>query len=496
MLSLTPDQFKFLVANLAGVTLAVPYKYVPKSMRHEFNYLTGIVMLYYCFGRQANTLMVFSAVSYLIYRYTPLKHVHQLTMFSSLAFLSYTHLNRQILDYGGYVLDISGPFMIAVQKLTSLGLCLHDYFRLNKDSEQEEQLLDSKTSIDTQLELNNNNTTGNDSFENTDCLKQLTETIKDTQAPDTKQTKTVTNIRDSSRVIEERRKYAVKAVPSFNEFLGYFFHFGSVLCGPIVYYKDYSDFVETPKETPTPPGRFWAVAKKLAISGSCAILHLTLNARFDVEFLRSPGFLLQTPFLIRFYYIYTFSVLSRLKYYVAWHLGEAISNASGLGFSGYDSQGKPKWDLLSNMDLWKFETCCSMRDSILAWNKTTQTWLRRTAYDRVPRKFAVLATYILSAIWHGFYPGYYLTFLSGALITIASRSGRRLIGPLFQKGRLLPIIYTIITFILTRLTIAYVAFPFVILDFHDSIHIYKSLLFSIHALGVAGIALDLVTSGK
>jgi Predicted membrane protein len=42
-------------------------------------------------------------------------------------------------------------------------------------------------------------------------------------------------------------------------------------------------------------------------------------------------------------------------------------------------------------------------------------------YERAPR-FRTVLTYALSALWHGFYPGYYLTFMSGALFTFASRA--------------------------------------------------------------------------
>lgn len=41
-------------------------------------------------------------------------------------------------------------------------------------------------------------------------------------------------------------------------------------------------------------------------------------------------------------------------------------------------------------------------------------------YERV-EKHGMLLTYGLSAIWHGFYPGYYITFASGAFFTQASR---------------------------------------------------------------------------
>jgi len=491
MMSLTQDQHRFLTANMVGLSLALPYRYIPRYLRNEFNYIPGILMVYYCFGRQSNMLVLFSAISYAICRYVPREYVQRVTMCSSLAFLSYAHLSRQMLDYGGYVLDISGPFMIAVQKMTSLGYCLYD----GRRKEVEKARLSEDDRNETRREVNNNY---EESYKNSTRLVQST----DSTASVSSVIGAASNIHKpiskhhNEQMLEEQRRYAVKTVPSFNEFMGYFFHFPSVLCGPIMYFSDYSEFVNAPEDKELPKGRHLAAAKKIAISISCAIMHLTLNPKFEIEFLRSSEFLVRTPLPSRFVYILILTILSRLKYYVAWHLGEAISNTSGLGFNGYDSDGKPKWDLISNMDLIKFETSLSFRDSIHAWNKTTQNWLRRTAYERAPRKLSVIATYVLSAIWHGFYPGYYMTFLGGALFTHAARNGRRLIRPIFQRGKILPRVYDIITFVLTRLAIAYVAFPFVILDFHHNLEIYKSLYFSIHLLALGGVLLGYVVKSK
>lgn len=481
------------MANIAGLTLALPFRYIPRNFRNEFNCLPGIFMVYYCFGRQANTLLVFSAISYAICKFTPQQYVQRVTMCSSLAFLSYAHLSRQILDYGGYVLDISGPFMIAVQKMSSLGFCLYD----GKIKEQEKQRINDKQgNVDISEDKNNNHVYENDKTPDTKSCESIGSTSSVIGAT-LNTTKTLPKRDYQVRTMtDEQRKYAVAEAPNFNEFMGYFFHFPSVLCGPIMYFTDYSEFVNAPKEKQHPPGKAKAVARKLTISVSCAILHLVLNPKFEIEFLRSPEFLVQTPIVVRFYYILIFTMISRLKYYVAWHLGEAISNASGLGFNGYDSGGKPMWNLISNMDLWKFEASLNLREAIHAWNQTTQCWLRRTAYERAPRKLSVLATYLLSAVWHGFYPGYYMTFLGGAFFTHAARNGRRLVRPIFQRGKILPRVYDIITFILTRLTIAYVAFPFVILDFHNNYEIYRSLYFSLHALALGGVFLGIIFRRK
>lgn len=484
-MSLTEDQYKFLVANLTGLSLAIPYKYVPRSFRNEFNYLPGIIMLYYCFGSQANSMVAFSAISYAICKLTPQQHVQRATMCASLAFLSYAHLNRQFLDYGSYVLDISGPCMIAVQKMTSLGFCLYDgWLKKFENHNIEVSNLNEKDDNNNDCNINKNGetTTTNHNIRSIESIGLTSGIIGADSGNDTR----------VDRMTEEQRRLAVMKVPSFNEFMGYFFHFPSVLCGPIMYYSDYSEFVSAPSGKKPPPGRHLAAAKKLGISMTCALLHLSLNHQFDIQFLRSPEFLIKTPFLVRFYYVIVLTTLARLKYYVAWHLGESISNMSGLGYNATDKT----WNLISNMNLLKFETSFNLRDAIHAWNKTTQSWLRRTAYERAPRKLSVVATYLLSAIWHGFYPGYYMTFLGGALFTYAARDGRRLIRPLFQRGKILPKIYDCTTFILTRFTIAYAAFPFVILDFRNNFEIYKSLYFSIHILALVGILMGRVIKRK
>ena len=35
--------------------------------------------------------------------------------------------------------------------------------------------------------------------------------------------------------------------------------------------------------------------------------------------------------------------------------GEAINNAAGLGFNGYESDGSAKWDLVTNVNIRKLE---------------------------------------------------------------------------------------------------------------------------------------------
>ena len=45
----------------------------------------------------------------------------------------------------------------------------------------------------------------------------------------------------------------------------------------------------------------------------------------------------------------------RLKYYIAWTLADVVNNASGFGFNGYDTNGNPKWDLVTNVRILDLE---------------------------------------------------------------------------------------------------------------------------------------------
>lgn len=71
-----------------------------------------------------------------------------------------------------------------------------------------------------------------------------------------------------------------------------------------------------------------------------------------------------------------------------------------------------------------FQLATNLRDAINNWNMGTNQWLRMIVYERVPKKYGTFLTFGLSALWHGFYAGYYLTFTSGALVVTAARSVR------------------------------------------------------------------------
>jgi lysophospholipid acyltransferase 1/2 len=123
----------------------------------------------------------------------------------------------------------------------------------------------------------------------------------------------------------------------------------------------------------------------------------------------------------RFVYFYISGNSRRLYYYTAWTLSDAVHNASGFGFNGFDeATGAPKWDLLNNVNIVALETATNVKGIIDNWHIQTSQWLRVIAFERLPTG-KTLGVFVLSAFWHGFYPGYYITFFMGACLVYIGR---------------------------------------------------------------------------
>lgn len=141
---------------------------------------------------------------------------------------------------------------------------------------------------------------------------------------------------------------------------------------------------------------------------------------------------------------------------------------------------KSQWFL--NEILFFFQLGTNFRDCLNNWNIGTNFWLRFVVYERTSKKYATILTFSLSALWHGFYPGYYLTFATGALFVEAARKvskgnerrnqfwhffasqARRMFRHHFQKTELSRTFYDAVTCIVTRFFLSYATTTFVLLE--------------------------------
>ncbi|XP_034107167.1 lysophospholipid acyltransferase 6 isoform X1 [Drosophila nasuta] len=444
MVGLSVDLVNFLICQISALFLASLFRSflhpskVSCEVRHAFGLSLGLTFGYFCFGQQAIHIAGLPLICYIVIRTQDPRIVQRSVMLVAMGYLLCVHLMRQFYDYGSYALDITGPLMIITQKVTSLAFSIHDGF-----------------------------------------------------------------VRKDEDMTKAQQYHAIRKMPSALEYFSYVWHFQSLMAGPLVFYKDYIEFVEGynllkrpasnasldngKSELVVEPSPTKTVIRKVLGSLVCAFIFMKFVKIYPVKNMKDDDFVNGTSIPYKFWYAMMATTCIRFKYYHAWLLADAICNNSGLGFTGYDKDGNAKWDLISNINVLSFEFASNMRDAISNWNCGTNRWLRTLVYERVPKKYGTLLTFTLSAVWHGFYPGYYLTFATGALMVTAARTARRMFRHRFQSTQVTRMFYDILTCITTRIVMGYATFPFVLLEFMGSIKLYLRFFLCLHLISLVTI---------
>ncbi|XP_062344486.1 lysophospholipid acyltransferase 2 [Cinclus cinclus] len=434
------DQVNFVVCQLFALLAAVWFRtYLHSSktspfIRHVVATLLGLYLAFFCFGWYALHFVIQSGISYYIMIIIGVENMHKYCFVFALGYLTVCQITRvYIFDYGQYSADFSGPMMIITQKITSLAFEIHDgMFRKNED------------------------------------------------------------------LTPSQRCLAVRRMPSLLEYLSYNCNFMGILAGPLCSYKDYITFIEgrsyrlqqseangkeDTKYEQTDPSPNIAVAQKLLICGLSLLFHMTITKTLPVEYNIDDNFIATASWPVRFFYLYVSIMAARPKYYFAWTLADAINNAAGFGFRGYDKSGVMRWDLISNLRIQQIEFSTSFKMFLDNWNIQTALWLKRVCYERATFS-PTIQTFILSAIWHGVYPGYYLTFLTGVLMTLAARAIRNNIRHYFVESPAVKLCYDIVTWVATQAAISYTVVPFVLLSVKPSFTFYSSCYFCLHIASI------------
>ncbi|XP_066572321.1 lysophospholipid acyltransferase 2 [Amia ocellicauda] len=436
IISLPIDQVNFVVCQLFALLTAFWFRlYLHPSktstfVRHVVATLLGFYLALFCFGWYALHFLIQSGITYSIMIFSGVENMHKYCFVAALGYLSFCQITRvYVFDYGLYSADFTGPMMIITQKITSLAFEIHDGM-----ARKEEQLTPSQRSL------------------------------------------------------------AVRSMPSLLEYLSYNCNFMGILAGPTCSYKDYITFIEGTAYYPqhletngkengkykqSDPSPKMDVIHKLSVCAISLLVFLTISRRFTVVHNIDDAFIASTPFYAQVVYLYLSMLATRPKYYFVWTLADAINNAAGFGFNGYNKDGTPRWDLISNLRILDIEFATSFKMFLDNWNIQTALWLKRVCYERCPYN-PTAATFLLSAMWHGVYPGYYITFLTGILMTLAARAIRHNVRQYFLASSKHKLVYDVMTWAGTQVAISYTVVPFVLLSVQPSLKFYKSWYFCVH----------------
>ncbi|KAI5282871.1 lysophospholipid acyltransferase [Ascosphaera aggregata] len=455
------DELKLIFSFILSYPFAGLLKRIPDSKPWAKNVFIIATSLFYIVGlfdlwEGVRTLFVAATGTYLIAKYVDGPLMPWLNFAFNMGHMSANHITRQLIDDPRTV-DITGAQMVLVMKLTAFCWNIHDGRRPRED------------------------------------------------------------------LSEKQRYAALTEMPNLLDYAAYVLFFPSLFGGPSFDYMDYHRWIETTLFD-CPPGTDPAKAprtrgtRKIPRSGTPALFKalqgvfwifafLQFNAYFSPDVPLSDKYMTYC-FPIRVLLIYMVGLTARLKYYGVWKLTEGACILSGMGYNGFDAKsGKVYWNALENVDPWSLETAQNPHAYLGSWNKNTNHWLRNYVYLRVTPKAkkpgfrASLATFGTSALWHGFYPGYYMTFVLGSLIQTSAKNFRRHVRPFFFTTDANPVptpkkpIYDFISWVVTQLTLSFCVAPFVALRFDVSILIWSRLYFY-GVIGVIGSMIFFSAGGK
>eukprot|EP01095_Lingulamoeba_sp_RSL-Kostka_P013400 TRINITY_DN5556_c0_g1_i1.p1 TRINITY_DN5556_c0_g1~~TRINITY_DN5556_c0_g1_i1.p1 ORF type:complete len:491 (+),score=79.77 TRINITY_DN5556_c0_g1_i1:91-1563(+) len=282
----------------------------------------------------------------------------------------------------------------------------------------------------------------------------------------------------SEKPIDRRKGYHIKELPSLFHYFSYIFFSPGFTSGPVGEYKEYMNFTDRTAfpNGEIPPSHVPAI-KKFVMS-IIALVGFFCHKLVPESYTGTEEFL-NEGFLYRIGYLMLAVEIGFNKYYYAWFSGEAAVTLIGYSYNGTDKEtNENKWDRVNMLNFVPFKLTHNRFGIPNEWNICTAKWLRYHVYYRIPDAFksqSQVFVHLLSAFWHGFYPGYYIFFLSLEFYRRTEEAFEKAILIPFkvlkkEKRRLLPNdplkykIYIVLSTIFTYAYIQYITCPFRLLS--------------------------------
>ncbi|KAI9921565.1 hypothetical protein PsorP6_000581 [Peronosclerospora sorghi] len=306
-------------------------------------------------------------------------------------------------------------------------------------------------------------------------------------------------------------QHELHELPALIPYFGYIFFFPTYLAGPMLEFKNYL---------------YWM---KISAAGFVASIH------YPVEEIDSPDFYPKSSWMRRILMCVRV-VLFRVRYYLVWSLAEAASAIAGIGYVPKTGKWYVRSKLsvfvvgqnkrffsslfftklaccrngITNNNLLCVEVPTNFRVAINNWNMGVARWINTYIYHRIgvsksgkPGFSSTMASFFVSALWHGLAPGYYLFFLSGGIYIEVGKHVRRRLRSYFHytddrdapphaiflsyfngTAHPLAVVYDVAGVFFTWLAMQYAGIAFEILDVRRCLAIWRSWYFLPHLVSL------------
>ncbi|KAL4446431.1 hypothetical protein ABPG74_001172 [Tetrahymena malaccensis] len=356
----TSDQIKLLLCFIGIIPLGfILFSIKSPFIRRVYSTTLGFLLSFLVYGGNVVSSHIMTLVTYILCAIFG-RHSQKVVFAFCLTFLSAHHIYRQITDYGGWKQDVSVILMMNFCKLVSFAFCYSDGFK------NENQL---------------------------------------------------------SKDQKERR---IQKLPNIFNFFSYINFLGSAIAGPSFDYYEFDNFINLKNGYSNIPHPIMDTFKNLGIGFVYLLITAKILPKFPLKHVITPEYGNENIFHKIVYYNLAI-ILIRVRYYAGWQMIQSSCASTGIT---YNDKSK-KFDQIVAVEE-SLELSHEVKVIVDKWNKTIQVWLKRYVYFRLyseeeikksktKASYAQYATILISAFWHGFYPGYYLAFLQWAVYISVSK---------------------------------------------------------------------------
>lgn len=411
------ELFVIVSTLILSVPLSAVYKHLTSHQKHLYSIIVNIFITWICYGYISviHTLALSLGVFVFIkmYNCNTLCKVG-LVWIWCMSYLSFVHVYTMLMAWLEWRIDYTGIMMMLVIKLTTFSWNCYD--KHHKDCKYHKDLKDLSGMKDCQH-------------------------LKHDDSPNNLKT------------------------PSIIEWLGWVYFIPGYMTGPVITFEDYLDFSSIP-----PVSSDFTLSSALQCldirAGVCALIYIVGLRWLPIQFITSVTFG-SYSLIYKWLYLCIACFCVRCRYYFAWILAELAFKESGV-------PGK-------NIDIEQVELSTNIRDVFSNWNISTNNWLRNCVYVRLDKLgynnlVCVFCTNVVSALWHGFYPGYYITFIIGGIGTFIHRLMRKHVNPLV-KSTTSWVCYSILSCITTSLIVNTLGLPFVLYTIEDTLLAWNNIYY-------------------
>lgn len=222
-------------------------------------------------------------------------------------------------------------------------------------------------------------------------------------------------------------------VPTLAEFVGFVCFAPGCVAGPFLEYRHFIDWLNLEGDyADMPRGLSLPTLLPTVLTTLRAYLYFAIMVFFkdylgyDTSICGEADWAARTTFLQRFIHYNVALTGIRWRYYSVFTFQEANLVSCGLSWNGY-KDGSQNWDKLPGILIKEVEFSQSPLDLVRGWNHQVHLWLKRYVHERLvgpgqrPTPMDTIIVFLVSALWHGFYPFYFIMMFYCGLLTEVAR---------------------------------------------------------------------------